>query len=825
MEALGEGAKSDFATWKFRVRSPPLTHSLGAGQSWSTDRLLGATSERMGSLERPRTNEIRSRATCTGGRRQVSRQRWVLDIRRTLQIASIQRSCASPGREMSQLEPRSRWGRARRCVPRTRSLALGVRIAIDGAGPKLALVACGFSILVFPASKTMPAPPPPWVVQSSFAQGGTVFGALSCASHVDCQAVVGGVGGAIRTSNGGVSWQVEHPPPAATWLGAISCPSTLVCVAGGTKSQDNIPVPAMVFTRNGGNTWAWATLPKIVVSIGGISCPAVDTCVAVGGANYGVPGGWIDYGGVILRTTDGGVMWTIVAGSPSMYVSAISCASITTCQAVGWNNSYQGQIWGTSDRGRSWRSEDVNQLPALNSIVCLTASTCKAVGWNFENQNLSAVALTSDGGRNWTVEQGPPGMLSLYGISCGSLTVCASYGSYWGTNGVTDAVARTADGGKSWTITNNNVTGALGELDGIECLTPSVWLVVGGESVLGNPFVLRSTNEGVSWVDAPNPDEIFSLPGISCISTGGCEAVGGSQNVSEGPAEMRIAPGGTQMVMQQPVRGVVYLLSVSCATSLVCWVIGPAPDDRAAAVVAETVNGGSTWTTTTTIAPTPNGPLEAASIACPTTSYCGLAVQIGSEVYFAQTDDGGQVWSTDDIGPGPDGGVSCPAADACYVAAGNSFWAITSGGVPTSESLPQILLSSPTGISCPSVSNCQVVGPQDVIGTTNAGRSWSIEVALNPSDLSQTFRAVSCSGEHECQAVGDGIAMGTTDGGLSWVAETLPDSVTDFVAVSCYSFERCVAVGQGARATNGTGAPLSMITLANHPWPPANSGT
>jgi hypothetical protein len=89
-------------------------------------------------------------------------------------------------------------------------------------------------------------------------------------------------------------------------------------------------------------------------------------------------------------------------------------------------------------------------------------------------------------------------------------------------------------------------------------------------------------------------------------------------------------------------------------------------------------------------------------------------------------------------------------------------------------------------------------GSPSIIATTNGGSSWTQESI--PGTVAN-FTAISCYSQLDCTAVGSssvgpGVAiLSTTNGGQTWSTQTAPSGITALDDIACVSPTSCVAVG------------------------------
>jgi hypothetical protein len=118
-------------------------------------------------------------------------------------------------------------------------------------------------------------------------------------------------------------------------LNAVSCPAASACVAVGAYSNGSKQVP--LAEKWNGTTWAAQAPPAPSGStsskLDGITCSSASSCVAVGS--------WFDSSSDSSTLAEGlnGNTWAIQAtpatGSSNNEMLGVSCASDTSCTAVG----------------------------------------------------------------------------------------------------------------------------------------------------------------------------------------------------------------------------------------------------------------------------------------------------------------------------------------------------------------------------------------------------------------------------------------------------------------------------------------------------------
>ncbi len=525
-----------------------------------------------------------------------------------------------------------------------------------------------------------------WSIADSVTSASSMWGA-TCLPSLVCFAVGDGATGGIvlKSTDGGTTWTAQVLPSGITSLHAVACFSDSDCTAVGTALGG---FAGIVETTDGGTTWSTEPVPSGVGTSYSVSCPSLTECFAVGGDD-------------ILATTDGGTSWTLAytaAPSSSGLLWSISCPSTSDCVAVG-HVDYQGLTLSTADGGSTWTSLlGPYQVQGLNGVSCSSTSECTSVG-------NGVILATSDAGTTWVRQPGPAGVNRLNDIACPSSSECVAVG---GPDDSLDVggggtVLASTDGGTVWQ--GESLPPGVGTLFGIACPSISVCYAV-GDNEDDTSFILATTDGGATWTSEVVPAGVIALNSIACPSTSACMAAGddlsdGGGYYSDGVI-LSTTDGGNSWSSTAE-TGVENLDSVACITLTECFV-GGASSTRSA--IFSTTDGGSTWTSQTF----PGGALS--GIACFSADDC-TAVGGGS---ILATSNAGQSWIGEPAPAGVEGlsDVACPSASVCEAVGSNStngvIVATTDAGATwTSATVPSgvNLLS---GVSCLSRMDCVAVG-------------------------------------------------------------------------------------------------------------------
>ncbi len=203
-----------------------------------------------------------------------------------------------------------------------------------------------------------------------------------CTSPTTCIAVgrySGSKGPAIESKTlierwNGSQWTIESSPNVEgnshNQLSAISCTSSTSCqTVGYTTTKAGNPLAPLVEGWDG-SKWSIQvapTPPGGSGSLRSISCPVAGFCIASGAG-----------GGTTFTAAWNGTSWQIQASGLPSDLSAISCATQSSCELIG---NATGRHWS----GSEWMIQDPS-LPVggtqvkLFSISCPQPSLCTAVG-------------------------------------------------------------------------------------------------------------------------------------------------------------------------------------------------------------------------------------------------------------------------------------------------------------------------------------------------------------------------------------------------------------------------------------------------------------
>jgi hypothetical protein len=335
---------------------------------------------------------------------------------------------------------------------------------------------------------------------------------------------------------------------------------TLTNLSGGGPSQ----VSPLMESWNG-STWTLVAPPLPPGDGGGLfgaTCVNASDCWAVGAV---VASGASNPTGTLFEHW-GGTGWSpFPSPSPSgpgvagALITSVSCASATSCFAVGYATDANGN--NLADVIEQWNGSSWSILPGpstgqafdqLLAVRCLSAVDCWAVGNAGPAQQMSNFlpifpgALGNQGliehwdGAAWSIvssvtETSPDGGY-LTGFACTSANDCWASGSTTGSDGLSSGILMEHWSGSAWTDASASVPGSTspGILSGIACVSAAQCWAAGSTGTFNGggstppPKSLVAYWNGSSWSVQPSPDvsALSFLDSVTCVPAVGCLADG-----------------------------------------------------------------------------------------------------------------------------------------------------------------------------------------------------------------------------------------------------------------------------------------------------------
>lgn len=674
------------------------------------------------------------------------------------------------------------------------------------------------------------AAPSPWSIVSSTAPVVSDLAGISCPSATTCFGIGQTDGGATvvrTTSDGGRQWSTAATLPGTVDPQDVFCPSTSFCLA---VDQAN---PDLVVTTNGWSSFTVERLPLTVASITDVSCLG-EVCAAVGSATSGAE--------AFLTSQADGRRWTarLVPGLLPEVNPFVACSTTLRC-TVGGAYVYQVNanvfelrptVDHTANGGRTWSRAELPRGGAqLAGASCTSSTRCYGVGASARG---AAILLTTDGGESWRVDLQLSSTAELASISCASGARCVAVGFSDVPNLAAPApllVLRTVSGGLHWT--ERGLGMALDGATNVSCGGPLTCVF----SALFEPAMVEVTHDGgITWSD----EDVATIPAVpelvACPADGTCEALGVESSVGggiEGFAERTTDDGASWQTQSLPLG--VEPTTLTCPSASTCF--ATAYDLLSGReVFVSTTDGGTNWTATS-----PSGWEFAASMSCPTVTYCAVLGGTATAEDLYTTDDGGATWVAVGLPDPLDGssgatayeGVSCVSDTTCELAGielsvsafsfaeVGTFATTTDGGTAwDTYSLPgngEFDTSDwAQALSCATASVCVATGDTPLIGaaasslfqTSDAGAVWNEEAVLG-AQLA-TLTNPSCTPSGWCTFLANGpdaaYSLTSADGGQTWTLGTMPAGWTASYSVSCSSAAHCMAIGELADGGIGIAA-------------------
>ena len=396
-------------------------------------------------------------------------------------------------------------------------------------------------------------------------------------------------GAATAPAQGFTSTEAPLPVDAnaspATYLSGASCPAQNACTQVGWYNDAANNKPWGLIETQNATGWADTEAPQPADSGTGtnqgfwfgssscgfaapcrpVSCPTTSFCVAVGE--------YIDAAAhpqAVIDTEVNGT-WTSMTAAlpadaatdattdkPTNWLFGVSCASATSCVAVGRYVNTSGNGVGLVDTlsGTTWTGT-VAPLPAganptsslLSGVSCGTPTTCTAVGQYAAAIGGQLPLLLTLANGSWTPTSGPMPADARTGsgqdgimiqVSCASSSACVGVGFYINTASNVKPLLEVWDGA-TWTgmagpLPADAVAGSDDQFTAVSCATAASCVAVGTYvNTAGQGLGLIDWLAGGTWhsMAAPLPANALTpgnpsaqLNEISCPTPAFCMSVG-----------------------------------------------------------------------------------------------------------------------------------------------------------------------------------------------------------------------------------------------------------------------------------------------------------
>jgi photosystem II stability/assembly factor-like uncharacterized protein len=220
--------------------------------------------------------------------------------------------------------------------------------------------------------------------------GALAVKSVMCASAAECLAIVsdGSQLWSAQSTNSGQTWQRLGNLPG-TFLGGddLWCGVGGAClVAGYVPTTSGNGQGAVALSVDAGQTWALTTVPDGTGILLSAACPSASMCLA-GGTKSTTVNDIVPAKGELLRSMDGGHIWSDVANAPPVDdVYDMECPAAAVCAMVGthWAGNPlvgTGAVAQSVDGGATFNTSSAAYIPiTLRALSCPTSAGCVAAG-------------------------------------------------------------------------------------------------------------------------------------------------------------------------------------------------------------------------------------------------------------------------------------------------------------------------------------------------------------------------------------------------------------------------------------------------------------
>ena len=445
----------------------------------------------------------------------------------------------------------------------------------------------------------------------------------------------------LKTTDGGTSWTtiIIDPDPTSFWnlYSIFFIDENTGWMTGSTTHTYK--------TTDGGMTWSFLNFAP---EYGGADIQFIDQ-----------NNGWMVSGGTVYRTTTGGQYWDLYFinfNNPGDYPYAIHFIDANTGWVVGGNPANGGGLISkTIDGGVTWTVQSSGITESLYSVYFTNPNT----GWAVGNDK---ILNTIDGGANWVVQTLliPENSIVANSVkftndstgfvvgNLGAIYKTTNTGIDWVSQrnsvvpynnrfegldfinettgfavGILGSIVKTTDGGNNWTVKNSGLSVPLYNVDMIDSLTG--W-VTGGSGK-----IIKTTDGGNTWIEQSSgvTNILYGLHFPVDSSTGWVTGTGGRI--------LKTTDGGANWTIQAS--------GVTGSIRTVYFIDNNTGFTATAGKVLKTINGGTTWTSLTIASSTLI--LNSIYFTNPTTGWI-----VGASGKIFNTTDSGITWQEKTSGVG-----------------------------------------------------------------------------------------------------------------------------------------------------------------------------
>jgi len=396
--------------------------------------------------------------------------------------------------------------------------------------------------------------------------------------------------------------------------------------------------------------------PSVTGVADGITCPTTSFCLATGQQQTTSTSGSSQTNGTptaeILATVDG-TNWSPVAVPGLARALSISCTTgaPTTCEGVGTSTSGTGMAFGASITSGVW-TLSTQTVPAgiteLSSVSCASATSCYAVGYGVSAGTRSGVMLSYTGGTAWS-KVTTSGVELIGSIACPTTATCVLTANNTATP-VPAPLAYTFNTSTSAFTAVTPSSPAPSTLSQVTCGSSVSGLCVLTGTVGTNAEAWVSTNTGSTWTAVtgiPTGTSFLGTPvcttGTSCVLTDNTPATPSGQilDLTGTPAAGPTSWAATAATLP---AGIQSLSGLSC-TSTVCDASGQVLSGTTGqGVLLTSTNGGSTWTSASL--PGTTTPTYLSGVGCLATACVAAGESTTGDLLYGAS---GSTWAADTV--------------------------------------------------------------------------------------------------------------------------------------------------------------------------------
>ena len=287
---------------------------------------------------------------------------------------------------------------------------------------------------------------------------------------------------ALLLVNGAMAqWFAQSSTATSSFRSVFFINDSTGYIVGGDCLNDNL-----LKTNNGGTIWLPISVDSTSI-FNSVYFPNPNTGYAVGNQP-----GWAPSGpGTLIKTTDGGITWTVqliwIGGESinfnSVYFINADTGYVASCSVIPYGGETLGKILKTNDGGTTWTTKSIVTNP-LQSVYFTDINTGYSVG------DSGTIIKTTNGGGDWVAL--PSGTASdLTSVYFPDQNT--GYAVGWNST-----ILKTNDGGLSWTQLSG---GTEGYFHSVFFTDSNTGYVVGGRNSLPGPIILKTNNGGSNWVE------------------------------------------------------------------------------------------------------------------------------------------------------------------------------------------------------------------------------------------------------------------------------------------------------------------------------------